>query len=39
VGARADLAVVDRDLFALPVEEIASARVVQTYVGGRLVHG
>jgi predicted amidohydrolase YtcJ len=38
VGARADLAVVDRDLFALPVEEIASARVVQTYVGGRLVH-
>nr|CAA9361424.1 MAG: probable metal-dependant glycoprotease [uncultured Nocardioidaceae bacterium] len=39
VGARADLAVVDRDLFALPVEEIASARVVQTYVGGQLVHG
>jgi predicted amidohydrolase YtcJ len=39
VGARADLAVLDRDLFAHPVEEIASARVVQTYVGGRLVHG
>lgn len=29
---------VDRDQFALPVEEIASARVVQTYVSGRLAH-
>jgi predicted amidohydrolase YtcJ len=38
VGARADLTVLDRDLFASPIEEIATARVVQTYVGGRLVH-
>jgi predicted amidohydrolase YtcJ len=37
VGARADLAVLDRDLFAHPVEEIAQARVLQTYVGGELV--
>jgi predicted amidohydrolase YtcJ len=37
VGARADLAVVDRDLFAHPAEEIAQARVLQTYVGGDLV--
>jgi predicted amidohydrolase YtcJ len=38
VGARADLTVLDRDLFAHPVEEIAAARVVRTYVGGQLVH-
>jgi predicted amidohydrolase YtcJ len=37
VGTRADLAVIDRDLFAHPVEEIAQARVQQTYVGGELV--
>ncbi|MFI0981155.1 amidohydrolase [Streptomyces sp. NPDC021093] len=30
----ADLTVLDRDIFAAPPEEIASARVVSTYVGG-----
>ena len=37
IGMAADLAVVDRDLLAMPSDEIASTRVVQTYVGGRLV--
>jgi predicted amidohydrolase YtcJ len=34
IGKCADLAVVDRDLFAHPVEEIASARVDATFVEG-----
>ena len=38
IGKAADLAVIDRDLFAIPVEEIASARVEQTFVGGRRVY-
>ena len=38
VGARADLVVLDRDPFAAPAEEIASARVARTYVGGELVY-
>jgi predicted amidohydrolase YtcJ len=38
VGKAADLAVIDRDLFALPVEEIASARVEQTFVEGERVY-
>jgi hypothetical protein len=38
VGKEADLAVVDRDLFAHPVDEIASARVDATYVAGEPVH-
>jgi len=37
VGMAADLAVLDRDVLALPPDEIASARVVRTYVDGRLV--
>lgn len=37
VGLAADLAVVDRDVLAVPSDEIASTRVVQTYVDGRLV--
>ncbi|MFF8616414.1 amidohydrolase [Streptomyces sp. NPDC015350] len=37
-GNLADLVVLDRDLFSAPPEEIASARVERTYVGGRLVH-
>ena len=37
VGKQADLAIVDRDLFALPPDEIASARVDATYVGGASV--
>jgi len=38
VGAYADLAVLDRDPFAAPVEEIAATTVVQTYVDGVRVH-
>ncbi len=38
VGKHADLAVVDRNLFAHPVEEIAGARVELTLVGGERVH-
>lgn len=38
VGVLADLAVLDRDPFAGPVEQIASARVVATYVEGREVY-
>jgi predicted amidohydrolase YtcJ len=37
VGALADLAVLDRDPFAHPVEEIGDARVVATYVEGEQV--
>lgn len=37
VGKQADLAIVDRDLFAHPPDEIASARVDATYVGGASV--
>ena len=38
VGKAADLAVIDRDLFALPVDELASARVEQTFIGGQRVY-
>jgi predicted amidohydrolase YtcJ len=37
-GFHADLAVLDRDVFTAPPEEICEARVVRTYVGGELVH-
>ena len=37
VGKFADLAVIDRNLFERPVEEIASATVHQTYVEGQRV--
>ncbi|MER8085085.1 amidohydrolase [Streptomyces sp. NPDC087532] len=37
-GNLADLVVLDRDIFTLPPEEIAEARVLRTYVGGTLVH-
>ncbi|AUG75016.1 Amidohydrolase [Kitasatospora sp. MMS16-BH015] len=37
-GKLADLAVLDRDLFARPAEEIARTRVLQTFVGGHRVH-
>ncbi|GAA0654450.1 amidohydrolase [Kitasatospora atroaurantiaca] len=37
-GNLADLVVLDRDVFDGPPEEIAEARVLQTYVGGELVH-
>jgi len=38
VGKRADLAVLDRNVFAGPPEEIGEARCVQTFVEGRRVH-
>lgn len=38
-GHEADLVVLDRDPFTLPVEEIGAARVVATWVAGRRVHG
>ncbi|MEU4969395.1 amidohydrolase [Streptomyces smyrnaeus] len=38
VGGLADLAVLDRDIFDRPAEEIAEARVLQTYVGGERVY-
>ena len=37
VGMAADLAVLDRDVFAHPAEEIAQAQVVATYVDGQQV--
>lgn len=37
-GLVADLAVVDRDLFAVPADEIGAARVVQTWLAGVVVH-
>lgn len=36
-GKLADLALIDRDVFAHPASEIGAARVLQTYVSGRLV--
>jgi predicted amidohydrolase YtcJ len=38
VGKLADLAVVDRNLFGAPAEEISEANVVLTLVDGRVVH-
>ncbi len=37
-GRLADLAVLDRDYLAVPVEEIAGIRALLTLVGGRVVH-
>jgi predicted amidohydrolase YtcJ len=37
VGKQADLAVVDRDLFAADAGPIAEARVISTFVGGEAV--
>jgi predicted amidohydrolase YtcJ len=38
VGKRADVAVFDRNIFATPVDEIAGARCLQTYVDGERVY-
>ncbi|MDP9296246.1 MAG: amidohydrolase, partial [Actinomycetota bacterium] len=38
VGKLADLAVVDRNLFRAPAEEISEANIVLTLVDGRVVH-
>jgi predicted amidohydrolase YtcJ len=37
-GKLADMIVLDRDLLTCQVDDIKSARVLRTYVGGRLVH-
>ncbi|GAB5471526.1 MAG: amidohydrolase [Rhodospirillales bacterium] len=37
VGKLADLAVLDRDYFTVPVEEIREIQVLQTVIGGKLV--
>jgi hypothetical protein len=37
-GKLADMIVLDRDLLTCPVDEIKSARVLRTYLGGHLVH-
>ncbi len=39
VGQLADLAVLDRDLFGIPGDEIQDITSVLTVVGGRIVHG
>ncbi|TFG64066.1 MAG: amidohydrolase, partial [Gemmatimonadales bacterium] len=36
-GKLADLVVIDRDITAMPPVELASARVLKTIVGGRVV--
>ena len=38
VGKLADLIVLDRNFFQIPAEQIASIKVVQTVVGGRIVY-
>jgi hypothetical protein len=38
IGKFADVAVIDRDLFARPTEEIASANAVLTFVEGQMVY-
>jgi predicted amidohydrolase YtcJ len=38
-GALADLALLDRDIFTIPPEEIHKTKVLCTIVGGELVHG
>jgi hypothetical protein len=38
VGKQADYVVVDRDLFAVPVDTIGETTVLLTAVGGRIVH-
>jgi predicted amidohydrolase YtcJ len=38
VGKRADIAVLDRDVFAAPPREICTARTVLTVAAGRVVH-
>ena len=38
VGKYADLVVIDKDIFALPAEEIHTAAVDMTMVGGKMVY-
>jgi len=36
---RADLAVLDQDLYTIPARDIGSTSVVMTVAGGTVVHG
>ena len=38
-GKYADFVVLDRDLFAIPIEEVSEAKVLKTFVEGELVFG
>jgi predicted amidohydrolase YtcJ len=38
VGKLADLIVLDRNFFTIPAEDIANIKVLQTMVGGKIVH-
>jgi len=38
-GKRADLALIDRDILAIPAEELKKATVVFTMLGGKVVYG
>lgn len=38
-GHHADLAVLDRDFFTVPDDEIKRVRSLATVVGGQIVHG
>jgi predicted amidohydrolase YtcJ len=38
-GKLADLAVLSKDIFSLPHEEIGTAKVSATMVGGKIVYG
>lgn len=38
VGKRADLAVLDRNLFKIPAEQIGDARVVMTFLDGKMIY-
>ena len=37
-GKLADFVVLDRDLFAIPIEEVSEARVLKTVVEGEVVY-
>jgi predicted amidohydrolase YtcJ len=39
VGNHADLAVLDRDYFTVPDDDIKRVRSLMTVAGGRIVHG
>jgi len=38
IGKYADLAVIDKDIFNLPVNEIATAEITRTYLQGKLIY-
>jgi predicted amidohydrolase YtcJ len=38
VGKLADMVILDRDILACPIDELQSAQVIATYLGGKLVY-